>query len=103
MGGEQNLLISNEFRVHGNYRCAGMPNPTAESFDRLPNTRHEILHGPLAWAGAFLELLRPQSLGATISSQLGLREGPQTDEIARFNWAKQDTAFEPLAASTAGR
>jgi hypothetical protein len=46
----------------------------------------------------------------TISSQLGLhafpakgqnREQQQTDELACYNWAKQDTAFDPLAALTA--
>jgi hypothetical protein len=48
--------------------------------------------------------------GKTISSQLGLhafpakgqsREQQQTDEIACYGWAKQDTSFDPLAALTA--
>lgn len=53
-----------------------------------------------------------QSAGAskTISSQLGLhafpakgqsREQQQTDELACYSWAKQDAAFDPLAALTA--
>jgi len=48
----------------------------------------------------------------TISSQLGLYAFPaknqngeqqQTDELSCYNWAKQDTAFDPLAALTAAQ
>jgi len=48
----------------------------------------------------------------TISRQLGLHAFPaknqngeqqQTDELSCYNWAKQDTAFDPLAALTAAQ
>ena len=72
-----------------------------------------LLVGPLAPQQSALSTQPPQqTANRTISSQLGLHAFParnqsqeqqQNDEFACYKWAKQDTAFDPLAALTAAQ